>query len=211
VVSYGGYAASGGYWISAEGDKIFTNESTLTGSIGVFSMIPNISKIIKEKAHVNIVNIKSNDHADVMSITKGSLTKEEEAHMQSSVEHIYDTFLSIVSNGRDMTTEEVDAIAQGRVWSGTDSKKIGLTDEIGTIADALQYTENISGLEEYQLVEYPKSKSQMEKLMETFGQAQSSMDIISNPETAVEDLVKELKKMSKTVYARMEYDYVFQN
>jgi protease-4 len=211
VVSYGGYAASGGYWISAEGDKIFTNESTLTGSIGVFSMIPNISKIIKEKAHVNIVNIKSNDHADMMSTTKGSLTKEEEAYMQSSVEHIYDTFLSIVSNGRDMTTEEVDAIAQGRVWSGTDSKKIGLTDEIGTIADALQYTENISGLEEYQLVEYPKSKSQMEKLMETFGQAQSSMDIISNPETAVEDLVKELKKMSKTVYARMEYDYVFQN
>jgi protease-4 len=211
VVSYGGYAASGGYWISAEGDKIFTNESTLTGSIGVFSMVPNISKIIKEKAHVNIVNIKSNDHADMMSTTKGSLTKEEEAYMQSSVEHIYDTFLSIVSNGRDMTTEEVDAIAQGRVWSGTDSKKIGLTDEIGTIADALQYTENISGLEEYQLVEYPKSKSQMEKLMETFGQAQSSMDIISNPETAVEDLVKELKKMSKTVYARMEYDYVFQN
>ena len=210
VVSYGGYAASGGYWISAEGDKIFTNESTLTGSIGVFSMVPNFGKIVKEKAHVNIVNIKSNDHADMMTITKG-LDKEEVAHMQNSVEHIYDTFLSIVSNGRDMTTEEVDAIAQGRVWSGTDAIKVGLTDEIGTIVDAIQYTENISGLKEYQLVEYPKSKSQVEKLMESFGQAKSSMDILSNPEAAVEDMVKELKKISKTVYARMEYNYVFEN
>ena len=210
VVSYGSYAASGGYWISAEGDKIFTNETTLTGSIGVFSMIPDISKIVKEKAQVNIVNIKSNDHADMMSMTKG-LTKEEKDFMQKSIEHVYDTFLSIVSNGRDMTTAEVDAVAQGRVWSGSDAIKVGLTDEIGTIADALQYAENISGLEEYQLVEYPKTKSQIEKMMESFGKAQSSIEIISNPETALEDMVKELKKISKTVYTRMEYNYVFEN
>ena len=210
VVSYGDYAASGGYWISAECDKIFSNETTLTGSIGVFSMIPNIEKIIKEKARVNIVNITSNEHADMMTITK-PLDNVEKAHMQKGVEVIYDTFLSIVSNGRDMTTEEVDKIAQGRVWSGTDGLKVNLVDEIGTLNDALNYTVNISGLEEYQLVEYPKVKNQMEKLMESFGQAESTINKLSDPETALEDLAKELKEISKTVYARMEYDYVFQN
>lgn len=210
VVSYGSYAASGGYWISAEGDKIFTNETTLTGSIGVFSMIPNFGKIIKEKAKVNIVNIKSNDHADMMSVTK-PLDKVETAYMQQSVEKIYDSFISIVSNGRDMTTAEVDAIAQGRVWSGTDAIKVGLADEVGTIIDALNYTINISGLESFQIVEYPKVKNQMEKLMESFGQAETTLDVLANPDIALEDMVEELEKISKTVFARMEYDYVFQN
>ena len=173
-------------------------------------MIPNIEKIIKEKARVNIVNITSNEHADMMTITK-PLDNVEKAHMQKGVEVIYDTFLSIVANGRDMTTEEVDKIAQGRVWSGTDAIKVNLVDEIGTLNDALNYTVNISGLEEYQLVEYPKVKNQMEKLMESFGQAESTINKLSDPETTLEDLAKELKQISKTVYARMEYDYVFQN
>jgi protease-4 len=209
VVSYGNYAASGGYWISAECDKIFTNETTLTGSIGVFSMFPNIEKIIKEKARINIVNIKSNDHADMMTMTK-PLDKEEKAHMQKDVELIYDTFLSIVANGRDMTTQDVDKIAQGRVWSGTDAITVNLADEIGSVNDALNYTINISGLEDYQLVEYPKVMSKIEKLMGSFGNAESTVNKLANPEIALEDMVKELKQMSKTVYARMEYDYVFE-
>ena len=210
VVSYGSYAASGGYWISAECDKIFTNETTLTGSIGVFSMIPNIEKIVKEKARINIVNINSNEHSDMMTMTK-PLDRAEAAYMQKGVEVIYDTFLSIVANGRDMTTQEVDKIAQGRVWSGTDAIKVDLADEIGTIYDALNYTINISELEDYQLVEYPKVKSQMEKIMESFGNAESAISRLSDPDIALEDMVQELKQMSRTVYARMEYDYVFQN
>lgn len=210
VVSYGNYAASGGYWISAECDKIFTNETTLTGSIGVFSMIPNIEKIVKEKARINIVNINSNEHSDMMTMTK-PLDRAEAAYMQKGVEVIYDTFLSIVANGRDMTTQEVDKIAQGRVWSGTDAIKVDLADQIGTIYDALNYTINISELEDYQLVEYPKVKSQMEKIMESFGNAESAISRLSDPDIALEDMVQELKQMSRTVYARMEYDYVFQN
>lgn len=210
VVSYGNYAASGGYWISAECDKIFTNETTLTGSIGVFSMIPNIEKIVKEKARINIVNINSNEHSDMMTMTK-PLDRAEAAYMQKGVEVIYDTFLAIVANGRDMTTQEVDKIAQGRVWSGTDAIKVDLADEIGTIYDALNYTINISELEDYQLVEYPKVKSQMEKIMESFGNAESAISRLSDPDIALEDMVQELKQMSRTVYARMEYDYVFQN
>jgi protease-4 len=209
VVSYGSYAASGGYWISAEGDKIFTNETTLTGSIGVFSMVPNVGKIVKEKARINVVNINSNEHSDMMSIMS-PMDKTELAYMQKSVETIYDLFLSIVSNGRDMTKDDVDKIAQGRVWSGADAMKVGLTDEIGTIADALEYTVNISGLENYQVVEYPKVKNKMEKIMENFNQAESTLDILSNPEIAIEDLCEQMTLLSKTVFARMEYDYVFQ-
>jgi protease-4 len=209
VVSYGSYAASGGYWISAEGDKIFTNETTLTGSIGVFSMVPNVGKIVKEKARINVVNINSNEHSDMMSIMS-PMDKTELAYMQKSVETIYDLFLSIVSNGRDMTKDDVDKIAQGRVWSGADAMKVGLTDEVGTIADALEYTVNISGLENYQVVEYPKVKNQMEKIMENFNQAESTLDILSNPEIAIEDLCEQMTLLSKTVFARMEYDYVFQ-
>ena len=105
----------------------------------------------------------------------------------------------------------VDKIAQGRVWSGTDAIKVDLADEIGTIYDALNYTINISELEDYQLVEYPKVKSQMEKIMESFGNAESAISRLSDPDIALEDMVQELKQMSRTVYARMEYDYVFQN
>ena len=209
VVSYGSYAASGGYWISAEGDKIFTNETTLTGSIGVFSMVPNVGKIVKEKARINVVNINSNEHSDMMSMMS-PMDKTELAYMQRSVETIYDLFLSIVSNGRDMSKEDVDKIAQGRVWSGADAIKVGLTDEIGTVADALEYTVNISGLENYQVVEYPKVKNQMEKIMESFNQAEATLDILSNPDIAIEDLCEQMTQLSKTVFARMEYDYVFQ-
>lgn len=209
VVSYGNYAASGGYWISAEGDKIFTNETTLTGSIGVFSMIPNFNKIIKEKAGINIVEITSNDHANMMSLFSDKLDKVELDYMQRSVEVIYDSFLSIVSNGRNMSTEEVDKIAQGRVWSGTDAMKVGLTDEIGTIKEALDYTVNISGLTDYQLVEYPKTKNTLEKFIEMMQKGQSSIGTITNPEMAMDELIEYVKEIKNTTYARMEYDYVF--
>lgn len=209
VVSYGNYAASGGYWISAEGDKIFTNETTLTGSIGVFSMIPNFNKIIKEKAGINIVEITSNDHAGMMSLVSDKLDKVELDYMQRSVEVIYDSFLSIVSNGRNMSTEEVDKIAQGRVWSGTDAMKVGLTDEIGTIKEALDYTVNISGLTDYQIVEYPKTKNTLEKFIEMMQTGESSIKAIANPEMAMDELIEYVKEIKNTTYARMEYDYVF--
>ena len=128
IASYGDYAASGGYWISANCDYIFSNATTLTGSIGVFSMIPDIGGTIKNKLHVTVTPVKSNEHADMLGMMR-PLTPNEEAYMQASVERIYTKFTSIVAEGRDMTVEAVDEIAQGRVWTGAEALEIGLVDQ----------------------------------------------------------------------------------
>lgn len=171
IASYGDYAASGGYWISACSDHIISNATTLTGSIGVFSMIPDISGTLKDKVHINITNVNSNKHSDMMGMTR-PLDAAEIAYLQSSVENIYGKFTSLVAEGRDMTVEAVDNIAQGRVWAGADAIKIGLVDEIGTIEDAVTYAahsiEGVESLKDVQVVEYPKPLNKLESLLETF-------------------------------------------
>ena len=170
IASYGEYAASGGYWISAECDKIFCDNTTLTGSIGVFGLIPNIGSAAKKTLKVNIQNVNSHPHSDMMSGTR-SLNAAEQQYMQNSIEDIYDEFLGLVSNGRNMTKEAVDEIAQGRVWCGCDAFGIGLADEKGGLIDAIAYAASAAGLEDYKLVEYPVAKSTMERFMEMFGGA----------------------------------------
>ena len=177
VASYGNYAASGGYWISNSCDKIFANPTTLTGSIGVFSMIPDLSGTIKDIAHVNIVSVKSNKHAGMLSLTS-PLDEEETAFMQASIERIYDGFVNNVAKGRSLEPAFVDSIAQGRVWTGSDAIGIGLVDEIGTLEDALKYTVNLvepgTDLEKWRIMEYPKPQTQMEMIMEMIGQGRAS-------------------------------------
>ena len=167
IASYGDYAASGGYWISANCDYIFANATTLTGSIGVFSMIPDFQKTVNDKLHVNITAVNSNKHADMYSMMR-PLDKQETELMQASVEHIYDRFLNIVAEGRKMSTEDVDAIAQGRVWTGAQALEIGLVDAIGTLDDAIMYTammiDGENGLNDIQVVEYPKPLTTVEML-----------------------------------------------
>ena len=170
IASYGDYAASGGYWISAGCDKIYSNATTLTGSIGVFSMIPDISGVIEDKLHVNITPVNSNKHADMLSMMR-PLDKAELDYMQASVEKIYDKFTALVAEGRDMTVEGVDNIAQGRVWTGAEALGIGLVDEIGTIEDAINYAalciDGVSSLDDVQVEAYPKPMTAIESLLET--------------------------------------------
>ena len=172
IASYGDYAASGGYWISANCDRIFANATTLTGSIGVFSMIPDLGGAIKNKLHVTVTPVKSNDHADMLTMMR-ALTPQEEAYMQASVERIYTKFTSLVAEGRDMTVADVDAIAQGRVWTGAEALEIGLVDEIGTLEDALKYAamsiEGVTSLSDVQITAYPKPLTTLEMLLESFG------------------------------------------
>ena len=174
VASYGNYAASGGYWISNSCDKIFANPTTLTGSIGVFSMIPDLSGTIKDIAHVNIVDVRSNKHAGMLSLTS-PLDEEETAFMQATIERIYDGFVNNVAKGRGLEPAFVDSIAQGRVWTGSDAIGIGLVDEIGTLEDALKYTVNLvepgTDLEKWRVMAYPKPQTQMEMLKETLGKS----------------------------------------
>ena len=195
IASYGDYAASGGYWISAGCDHIISNATTLTGSIGVFSMIPDISCTLKDKLHVNLTPVNSNKHADMLGMTR-PLTTDEVDYMQASVERIYTKFTELVAEGREMTVADVDAIAQGRVWAGSDALKIGLVDEIGTIEDAIRYAalsiEGVESLNDVQVAEYPKPQTALEAIMESL--------------MGGENIFAELPFERGKVYARIPYD-----
>ena len=209
IASYGDYAASGGYWISANCDKIYSNATTLTGSIGVFSMIPDISGTLKDKIHVNITPVNSNKHADMYNMMR-PLDQAELDYMQASVENIYDKFTGLVAEGRDMTVPAVDEIAQGRVWAGAEALEIGLVDEIGTIEDAITYAafciDGVQSLSDVQIAAYPKPLTTMEMLLESFGAGES---IFAG--TAFEGIETAFKNWSASesgkVYARMPYEF----
>lgn len=203
IASYGSYAASGGYWISANCDYIFSDATTLTGSIGVFSMIPDIGKVIKEKAHLNVYTIKTHEHADMFNMMR-PLDADEERYMQASVDTIYTKFTELVAHGRGMEVGYVDEIAQGRVWAGTEALEIGLVDEIGGLADAIEYAAAISGYSDYEVVQYPKPKTQIEMLMEQFG----GMDAML--ESPFENAYRNLEEVSGKMYARLPWDYEFE-
>ena len=208
IASDGDYAASGGYWISANCDYIFSNATTLTGSIGVFSMIPDVGGVIKNKLHVNITPVKSNEHADMLSMMR-PLDRQETAYMQASVERIYTKFTSIVAEGRDMTVEDVDAIAQGRVWAGAEALEIGLVDQIGTIEDAIEYAalsiEGVTSVSDVQVVGYPKPKTALETILESLGGEKYAFT-----GTALESVEKAFRgwdgSQAGKVYARIPYE-----
>ena len=212
IASYGGYAASGGYWISANTDRIFSNATTLTGSIGVFSMIPDFSKAINDKLHVNVTQVNSNSHADMLTGMR-ALNPQEVAYMQASGEKIYDKFASIVSNGRNMTVEAVDNIAQGRVWTGAEALGIGLVDELGTLEDALRYAamsiDGVSDLSEVELVEYPKPQDPLTALIEELTGG-SEMALFKG--TSLENVEKAFQSINETqtgkAYARIPYEII---
>ena len=209
IASYGDYAASGGYWISANCDYIFANATTLTGSIGVFSMIPDFGGTIKNKLHVTVTPVKSNDHADMLSMIR-ALTPKEEAYMQASVERIYTKFTSIVAEGRDMTVEDVDAIAQGRVWTGAEALEIGLVDQIGTLEDAIEYAamsiEGVTSVSDVQIAAYPKPLTTLEMILESLG-GQSAF--AGTPLESIEQAFRgwDASQAGK-VYARIPYEII---
>lgn len=159
VASYGGYAASGGYLISSHCNRIFANRTTLTGSIGVFGMIPSYGAALRKHLHINPVTVGTNAHSDGMSGVRDLDEKELEWN-QASIESVYESFVSSVAESRGKTVEAVDSIAQGRVWAGRDALGIGLVDEIGTLTDAIEYVAKEAGLgSKYGLVTYPAYES----------------------------------------------------
>ena len=163
IASYGSYAASGGYLISAGCSRIFTDNATLTGSIGVFGMVPSLGKAIRRNLKVNPVTLGSGIHSG-MGSGMNPLTEDELAWYQDEIEGIYDSFVKVVSEGREMSWDAVDSIAQGRVWTGRDALGIGLCDERGTLLDAIAYAAEKAGLSKYRIESYPAKKSFMEML-----------------------------------------------
>ena len=211
IASYGDYAASGGYWISARADKIYTNRSTLTGSIGVFSLIPNFGNALRKKVGVNIVNINTHRHSGIMSLIE-PLDAAEQAYMSQMTERVYSDFTALVAEGRRMPVEKVDELGQGRVWTGSDAVERGLADEIGTLTDAIDYAAVAAGLESdsYRVVEYPEVKNLMARLMESFSKTRASLETLADPVAALEKSYARLRRENRAmVYARLPWIYSF--
>ena len=171
IASYGGYAASGGYWISNNCEKIFSDAATLTGSIGVFGLVPDFSKTAKDIVHVGVESVTSHKHGDMLGGMR-PFDQDEYDFMLTGIEAVYDRFTTIVSEGRGIPKTTVDAIGQGRVWTGADALKINLVDEIGTLEDAIHYAAVAAGepdLAQWKVKGYPAPLSMMEQMMEMIG------------------------------------------
>ena len=161
VVSMGDYAASGGYYISCNADLIYSDANTITGSIGVFSVIPNISNFMKNKLGITFDRVNTSTYADAPSSTR-ALNATEQKFIQAGVDSIYNTFKNRVAKGRNKSVEYIDSIAQGRVWIGTDAIKVGLVDRIGTLNDAIASAAKMAKLKGYSIKAYPEPKSFIE-------------------------------------------------
>jgi protease-4 len=166
VVSMGDVAASGGYYISCAADRIFAQPNTITGSIGVFGLLPNAQKLFTEKLGIYIDTANTAKHSDMGTPYRG-VTPVEGEFIQKSVEKVYDTFTKRVAEGRGMAQADVDSIGQGRVWSGIDALRIKLVDELGGINDAIKYTAKKANLkeDEYDIIALPKQKNALQNFL----------------------------------------------
>jgi protease-4 len=168
VVSMGDVAASGGYYISCNADSVFADANTITGSIGVFSMLANMQSFFKNKLGITFDGVKTAPYADMGSSSR-PLTETEKRFFQASVDTIYHTFKSRVADGRKKDIMYVDSIAQGRVWTGSYGVSIGLVDKIGTMQDAVDCAARMAGLKnEYRIREYPEKRSLLDQLMNNY-------------------------------------------
>ena len=166
VVSMGGMAASGGYWISSPANYIFAEPTTITGSIGIFGLIPNFSGLVQDKLGVTFDGVTTNKYTDFETdLVIGKDTDEAMSFMQTYVNRGYQSFLNIVSEGRGMKPAEVDSIAQGRVWLATDALKIKLVDKLGSLDDAVKKAAELAKLDEYHTNTYPAQGSWMDQFL----------------------------------------------
>ena len=207
VVSMGDVAASGGYYIACNANKVFANASTITGSIGVFSIVPNIESFLKNKIGITTDRVRTGPFADMGSMDR-ALTTPEKMFFQASTDSIYNTFKSRVAEGRKRNMEYVDSIAQGRVWTGTRGLNVGLVDEIGTLSDAIKAAASMAKITTYRLKEYPEKKNILEQLFNNYKRT-VSLHLIES-ELGVDHLlmmqqVKKVKAMVGVPQAKLPY------
>ena len=207
IVSMGDYAASGGYYISCNADYIFAQPNTLTGSIGIFGLIPNIQGLTK-KIGVTFDGVKTNKHSDMITANR-PFTPEERDLMQAYVNRGYETFVGHCAAGRNMPVDSIKKIAEGRVWTGEDALKIGLVDKLGNLQDAIDFAAQKVNLKDYSIVNYPVKESFMEKLMKSFSSDETKAAIAREYIGAENyNILRTIKNIENQSYiqARMEYD-----
>jgi protease IV len=205
VVSMGNYAASGGYYISAPATRIYASNSTISGSIGVFGLLPNAGKLIEQKLGLTTDVVKTNRNSDFPSITRSMNAREKEV-MTLNIEQIYSDFVSKVASGREMTENEVDSIGQGRVWSGANAIGIGLVDEIGGLRSAVKGAAELAGIRDYTLRELPYAEDPYLKLLSQLG-GEVRMRVLKNelgPAFRYYEMIREVTGLSG-IQARLPY------
>lgn len=209
VVSMGNLAASGGYYIACGANQIFAESSTITGSIGVYGMLPNLSGVT-QKYGINTELVETHENASGYSLFK-PLEENFKNFTQEGVENVYKTFVNRVATGRKMTFAQVDAIAQGRVWAGSDALKLGLVDKIGGLDDALAYTAKLVKIKEYATVDYPKYEKEFKDLLGGLG-----LPFVKTRETLIKEeigednykVIQQIRRMNtqKGVQASMPFE-----
>ena len=208
VVSMGDVAASGGYYIACASDKIYASPNTITGSIGVFGIMPNIEELMTDKIGITFDNVKTNKFADLGSVNR-PLTQEEYDIIQKGVVDVYNTFTSKVAEGRDMSQENVDDIGQGRVWSGTNAMDINLIDEYGGLEAAVAGAAELAELEDYRIYELPEQKDPFQELLKQLEEDMQTSWIKYQlgDQYKYYKTIQDIKHL-KGVQARMPYQFV---
>ncbi len=209
IVSMGDYAASGGYFISCPADTIVAQPNTITGSIGVFMMFFTAQELLEQKMGVHFNTVKTGAMADLGNPSR-SLTEQEYAVLQKGVDETYGQFIMRVTKGRGLDSLFVDSIGQGRVWSGTRAKELGLVDEIGGLDLAIEIAAKMAGITEYGLYELPKRESSLERMLKSFGQEQIKENFLREEMGPYYDTYIMIKKVrnQQGMMARMPVDII---
>lgn len=211
IVSLGDVAASGGYYMACAADSIFTQPNTITGSIGVFGLLPNMQPFFNDRLGITFDGVETSPHAAMMSVTK-PLTAPQKKFIQDGIDSIYVQFKSRVSAGRKRSMEYIDSIAQGRVWSGAMAVELGLADRLGGIDDAINAAAARVGTEDYRLVEYPERKNVIEMIFEKKDNAVAAeirKELGPQMHETYRNLAR-LKRMAATPQARMPFEVIIE-
>ena len=212
IVSMGDYAASGGYYISCAADSIFADETTITGSIGVFSILPDMQKFFNDKLGITFDGVKTAPYADMGSVSR-PLTQPEKNFIQASIDTIYNKFKTRVADGRKKDIIYIDSIAQGRVWTGKRGIGVGIVDRTGTLQDAINCAARMAKISNYRTREYPEQKTWLEELTSHSFSAQSNQKALIK-EIGVDQYnllqeVKQLKQIAGKPQSRLPFTIGF--
>ena len=211
VVSMGDVAASGGYYIACGADSIFANPNTITGSIGVFGIIPNMEWFFKSKLGITFDGVSTAPYADAGTVVK-PLDEKERSIIQNSIERIYSQFKTRVANGRKRDTAYIETIAQGRVWSGEDALRIGLVDRLGDLQDAIACAARMGKLPDYGLREYPEAENWLENLLNKKKQEPAAMikEQVGEENYRIIEQLKKIRAMTGSAQARLPFEIIVQ-
>jgi protease IV len=212
VISFGDVAASGGYYLSCNADSIFAQPNTITGSIGVFSILPNMQKFFNNKLGISFDGVKTGPDADALSLTQ-PLTESQKRWLQSDVDSIYQTFTQRVADGRKRERTYIDSIGQGRIWSGRKAVELGLVDRLGGLQDAIDCAARMAKITQYRLREYPEPQSFFEMIfggMERNAKSAALTEELGPEGLRIYQSLKKVRTMMAVPQARLPYDFVIE-